>query len=217
MASTQDTKRRKTTKTSPNKLGNYIFGLGAGIFLVGAIILFGTLYPVIKEELRYELRQITISTELQQITPPNTDFSIVIPKIQATAAIIKDVDSHDSKAYQQALTQGVAHAKGTALPGDGQNIFIFSHSSVSFLEATRYNSIFYLLHNLENDDEITIYYQDKPISYTITNKKIVSADAIEYLENSGNKEQLILMTCWPPGTTLKRLLIQAEPSEISSL
>lgn len=216
MASTSATKRKTTTKSS-RKLGNYIFGLGVGIFLTGIVILFGTLYPVLKEEVRYEFRQILPPPESEQITPANTDFSIVIPKIQATAAIVKDVDPYNSGIYQQALTQGVAHAKGTALPGEGANIFLFSHSSVNFLEASRYNSIFYLLHNLDNDDEIILYYENEPISYTITSKRIVSADAVEYLENSGDKEQLTLMTCWPPGTTLKRLLIQAEPSATSSL
>jgi len=148
--------------------------------------------------------------EPQKLEPANKEFSLVVPKIQATAPIIKNVNPFDSDVYQRALTKGIAHAQGTDFPGEENNIFLFSHSSEDFYEASRYNSIFYLLHRLTKDDKIIIYYQGKKHTYQVTKKQIVSPEAVQYLQETGS-EYLRLMTCWPPGTTLKRLLITARP------
>lgn len=135
----------------------------------------------------------------------------MIPTIRASARIVKDVDPYSSEVYQKALTQGVAHALGTGTPGGNRNIFLFSHSSVNFYEASRYNSVFYLLHRLEPGDPIEIYYRGEKYVYLVSDKKIVEAEAVSYLTNPLPSETLTLMTCWPPGTTLKRLVIQASP------
>lgn len=169
-------------------------------------------FPVLEEEVRYEKSKLTddTQTKTQQLEPQNKDFSIVIPKIGATSPIIKDVNPFNSSVYQQALTKGVAHARGTSYPGKGQNIFLFSHSSQDFYQASRYNSIFYLINKLEKNDTITLYYQGEKHTYKVTEKQIISAEAVQYLKKT-DKETLHLMTCWPPGTTLKRLLVTAKP------
>lgn len=176
------------------------------IFVLG-----GTFLPVLREELNYDLNQISTSKnlDLKVITPLDTDFGIMIPKISANAHIIKNVDPYVPKEYQFALTKGVAHARGSSLPGQPGNIFLFSHSSSDFFNATKYNSIFYLLTKLEKDDQIRLYYEDKEYGYLIRNKEIVEADAIEYMTDTTKDETLTLMTCWPPGTSFKRLIIQA--------
>lgn len=118
----------------------------------------------------------------------------VPPKIEANVKVVKNIDPFNEKAYQVGLTKGVAHARGTALPGHAGNTFIFAHSSGNWYEANRYNSIFYLLHRLKKD-----------------RKKIVEAGDVKYLENTNqNTSTVTLMTCWPPGTTLKRLIVRGE-------
>ena len=62
---------------------------------------------------------------------------------------------------------------------------------------------------MEKGDEIVIIYKGKPFIYRVEEKKIVSASNFQYLTNPLEKEKLILLTCWPPGTTWKRLLIIA--------
>src|SRR3989337_1909684 len=86
--------------------------LGNLLIFIAASILVLTFTPVAKEEIKYQLKQ----TE-KDLTPPNTDFSIVIPKIGAKAPVIADTDPFDPKKYLPALYKGVAHAKGTAYPG----------------------------------------------------------------------------------------------------
>lgn len=133
----------------------------------------------------------------------------MIPKIGANAAVVANVDPYDSRQYQIALTRGIAHARGTVFPGQPGNVFLFSHSSANIIDAGRYNSVFFLLTKLEKDDEIILYYKGEKFRYAVTEKGIVEANAVSYLSPTSEGKTLTLMTCWPPGTTLKRLIIRA--------
>ncbi len=195
---------------------------GTVLVAVSVLVLVFTFWPVLKEEIVYQfspkktLRPVVLQAEQtgtvtpSVIVPVNEDFGIVIPKIGANAAIVPDVNWEDARAYQQALTKGVAHARGTAYPGELGNVFLFSHSGVDFFEATRYNAIFYLIDKLVPGDEIILLYQKQKLTYRVTEKKSVSQEQIEYLSGDPSKKTLTLMTCWPAGTTLKRLLVLAE-------
>jgi sortase A len=184
--------------------------IGIGISLVGiSLVLFVLIFlPVISVEVGYTLNK-PKATE-SKTNPIDRNFGIVIPKIGANSKIIPQVDPYDSKIYQEALTKGVAQAKGTAMPDQIGNIFLFSHSSVNLLEASRYNSIFFLLSKLEKNDEIDIYYKNLKYRYQVTEIKIVEAKEISYLNIVSKAKTLTLMTCWPPGTSLKRLLVMAK-------
>ena len=183
-------------------------------FLVaGVVIPLLTFYPVIPEEIRYKaITRPKNAQKMAQIKPINTDFGIVIPKINANAKVVLNVNPYQENIYQKALTQGVAHAEGTSLPGQIGNTFIFAHSSGDWYTANRYNSVFYLLNKLKKDDEIFIYYQKKKYRYLVTEIKFVNADQINYLSRKPGSHMLTLMTCWPPGTTIKRLIIIAQLS-----
>lgn len=184
-----------------------------------ALIIFGlTFYPVIKAEIKYILtkRPSKVSVVLsnqkvgpgyQKIVPIDTNFGIVIPKIEANARVIPFVDPNNERAYQVALTKGVAHAKGSSLPGQAGNVFIFAHSAGNFYDANRYNAIFYLLTKMEKGDKVDLFYKEKKYVYTVTDKKLVSANDVSYIYGNQSQKTLTLMTCWPPGTTWKRLLV----------
>lgn len=146
---------------------------------------------------------------LRFITPVDPNFSIVIPKIAANARIIPQVDPSNKGEYLAALKKGVAQAKGTAFPGENGHIFLFAHSTDYFWNVGRYNAIFYLLYKLEKGDEIDLIYKKQLYKYTVIGKEIVNPSQVEYLTRTSNKEFLTLQTCWPPGTTLKRILIFA--------
>lgn len=141
------------------------------------------------------------------ITPVDFDFSIVIPKIGANTKVFKNISYTDSKIYQPVLTKGVAHALGTPLPGKKGNTFIFAHSSDNFYNANQYNAVFYLLNKLEKGDKIYLIYEKKKYTYIVTTTAIVDPTATQYLESSKDLSQVTLMTCWPAGTTLKRLIV----------
>ncbi len=147
--------------------------------------------------------------KVEFLTPEDPDFSIIIPKIGANAKILANVDSADENTYLPALQKGVAHALGTAFPGESGHIFLFAHSTDYFWNVGTYNAIFYLLHKLEIGDEVNLIYKGQRFLYRIIGKTVVNPSEVEYLTRKTEKEFLTLQTCWPPGTTLKRLLIFA--------
>lgn len=144
--------------------------------------------------------------------PKSTKFSVIVPKIGINEAVYENVDPTNDKEYLEVLKKGVAHAKGSAYPGMNGTTYIFAHSTDNFWNVGRYNAVFYLLNKLEPGDDIVTFFYDQRYNYIVKEKKVVDGDAVEYLQaNIGKGERIILQTCWPPGTTWKRLIVIAEP------
>jgi sortase A len=202
-------------------------GVGAG--LIGAMVigLIFTYGPIFKEEVGYllfgpkkeavssfsKLLSATSAKKVQEEARSygvGAYFSVVIPKIGAESDIIANVDAGNSKEYQKALEEGVAHARGTFFPGQGKTIFLFAHSTDSPLNIARYNAVFYLLRKLEKGDRIIVFFADKKYVYEVSGKITTTSGDTSWLAGS-SEERLILQTCDPPGTTFRRLLVIAEP------
>ena len=140
----------------------------------------------------------------------DSSFSIYIPAIDAKSKIIANVDPGLEEEYNQTLSQGVAHAKGTFFPGQGKSIYLFAHSTNSAINVAVYNAVFYLVRKLEPGDEITVFFADKKYVYAVKEKLVAEADDTSWLVRGFGEETLILQTCYPPGTTWKRLLVVAQ-------
>jgi LPXTG-site transpeptidase (sortase) family protein len=149
----------------------------------------------------------------QILIPLDSNFSIIIPKIGASAKVFSNIDPSNQDDFLPILQKGVAHAAGTVFPGMKGNIYLFAHSTDNFWDVGRYNAVFYLLKDLQKGDEVVIFYQNTRYNYIVTDSKVVDPSDVSYLINSQNqtKQQLILQTCWPPGTTWQRLLVFASP------
>lgn len=194
--------------------------VSAVLIFVGIAIPLLIFFPVIREEMRYAFNQsahIHYSLDIQEegtfdkpLRVPNTDFSIAIPKIGAVAPVIKNVDPENKNIYLKALRNGVAHARGTALPGENGNVYIFAHSTDAFYNVGQYNAVFYLLGKLVKGDEVFIYYKDHKMKYIVDQVKVVSPSNIQYLAGNTGKNTLTLQTCYPPGTTIDRLIVIAN-------
>lgn len=152
-----------------------------------------------------------------QVVPASTDFGIVIEKIDVNSPIVANVDSSNYPEYIRALAKGVAHAKGTAVPGTkGQtnnNVFLFAHSAINPIEAKKYNSVFYLLRKLEIGDRIVTFYKGKRYDYIVSSKQVVEATDTKYITNISKDPILTLQTCDPPGSSLRRLIVTAKLDE----
>ncbi|PIZ63235.1 hypothetical protein COY16_02565 [Candidatus Roizmanbacteria bacterium CG_4_10_14_0_2_um_filter_39_13] len=144
------------------------------------------------------------------LIPTDPNFSIVIPKIAANAPVVPNINAGDREEYLEALQTGVAHAEGTAFPGEGGHIYMFAHSTDYVWNVGTYNAVFYLLYKLEIGDEINLFYKGQRFLYRVTGKEIIDPDQVDYITRKTDKEFLTLQTCWPPGTTLKRQMIFAE-------
>lgn len=159
-----------------------------------------------------------VGTTEQELVPPDEDFSIVIPKIGASSKIHANVDPSNEDDFLPKLTDGVAHAQGTVFPGLPGNIYLFAHSTDNFWNAGRYNAIFYLLKDLREGDEIAVFFQGERHNYFVTDTRVVDASDVSFITQANTGyEQLILQTCWPPGTTWKRLLVFARPRNTDTI
>lgn len=150
-------------------------------------------------------------TDLAMLQPTDPQFGIVIPKINVNSTIIPNVPVDDETLYKEALKQGVAQAMGSFFPDQSGTVYIFGHSTDYIWNIQRFNAIFYLLKELKEGDRIAVFYQENRYEYEVTDKKIVKPNELEVINNNFDKKQLILQTCWPPGTTWERLLVFAKP------
>lgn len=143
------------------------------------------------------------------IEPVNRDFSLIIPKIGVNAAVLPAVNPAKPGDYLAALKKGIAHASTSYFPGEGTT-YLFSHSTNYDWFVGDLNAVFYHLKNLSEGDLIVVFYRGKQFTYRLTEKKVVAPSEISYLVGAAGDKRLILQTCWPPGSTLERLLIFAD-------
>ncbi|MEA3357214.1 MAG: sortase [Patescibacteria group bacterium] len=144
----------------------------------------------------------------------SNEMKISMPSIGIeNVPITPNVDSIDENVYNQSLKKGLAHFKGTPLPGDGGNSFIYGHSAIDsfFSSHTEYaETILTKLENIEISDTIVIEKDGKKLEYTVQKKKITEPEDFEVLSGILNKETITLMTCWPLGVGSKRLIVIGE-------
>jgi len=219
----KDLKKKVTQKL------RYLIYLIDAIIILAIIGFLSTIFPIIKSEISYWLKnknekvyipeKITkgkkpetknLAPKTKIIYPVAPDFGIIIPAINVNYKIIANVNPFDEKEYTQALKRGVAHAKGTDFPGTGRKIYLFSHSSSSIWQGLA-NIAFYNLNKLKKGERIYLFYRNRRYDYEVTEKVISGPDLKKYLSEDLDKDVLILQTCWPPGTNLKRLLVLANP------
>jgi len=206
-----------------------------GNFLV-LFALFGvgmTFGPAIYQEARYQLDTVqgihyvaATQSEMQSpgfasilanshekiLTPLDPFFSIIIPKIGASARVISNVDASNHDEYITALQKGVAHAKGSVFPGLLGTTYLFAHSTDAWWHVSQYNAVFFLLKDLAPGDDIVVFFDNQRFNYKVADTRIIEPDDVSLLTNAQQSdEQLVLQTCWPPGTTWKRLVVVAKP------
>ena len=154
----------------------------------------------------------SLITELKALPD---DFYLIIPKIDAKARIIADVDPFDAVKYNAALSSGIAHAANTAKPGKNGNTFLFAHSGRNFYDNLHMNVQFYLLDKMEPSDHIFVKYQDRIYIYEVNNVTKVWPDDISYLTKQDQEyNKLTLMSCWPAGINYQRQIVEAQLVDI---
>lgn len=189
--------RKKTIKLQQKTLS---YSLGNLFILFSLLLFLVVFFPVIKA----------------YVSPPNIKTEqelkgnyITVPKIHAQAPLYFNIDPYNETLYRNVLKKGVAQAKGSSLPGQKGSVFIFAHSSGNPFEVTRFNTIFLRLGELKKNDEILIKKDNRIYKYLVIETKVVWPTETKYLKQT--KDQLIVQTCWPIGTSFKRLLVFAKP------
>lgn len=152
-----------------------------------------------------------VTEDAKPVTPVVVgDFVLHIEKINVTVPIVTNVDGLDEKVYLKALEGGVAHYKGTPVPGKKGNSFIFGHSSYYANKPGSYKEIFMELGSLKKGDTFTVVHNNKDTyTYSVFVSKLTADDDGSVLDESKD-EIMTLSTCWPPGTFVKRWIVQAK-------
>lgn len=138
---------------------------------------------------------------------------IIIPKINVDAPVIYDVPSIQESIVQQKLENGVVHYPipgASAFPGERGNSVILGHSSNDVFNSGNYKFIFVQLNNLEKGDTFYLNYNSVRYTYSVTEKKIIEPTQVGELVTDNSKPMATLVTCDPPGTALRRLVVMAE-------
>ncbi|MFC1780594.1 sortase [Patescibacteria group bacterium] len=139
-------------------------------------------------------------------------FYITIEKANINRTpITANVDSNQEEVYKKALDKGLAHFKGTYLPGGLGNVLVYGHSAAGDYAEKNPNdhvTSFTRLFKLNIGDKITVDFNETQYDYIVKKIKEVNPGDVEILNSSGGKT-LTLMTCSPPGLNSKRLVVTA--------
>lgn len=141
---------------------------------------------------------------------------IIIPKIGKNIPLLdikqQVVSGHSEleDIFMKDLEKWVIRYPGSAKPWDQWNAFIFWHSSNFPWVPWEYNDVFALLDHLENGDQIIVYYKQKKFVYEVQGKTTITPGDVSVLKKESKEAELSVMTCWPIGTTLKRLVVNAK-------
>lgn len=113
------------------------------------------------------------------------------------------------------LKKSLIQFPGTAVPGRFGNSVIFGHSVLpQFFNPKNYMTIFSTLPTLKIKDEISVDYNQIRYRYTVEQMIEVSPNDVSILAQRYDDSYLTLITCVPPGTYLKRLIIRARLAKI---
>ncbi len=152
-----------------------------------------------------ELANQLIQNKKIEISP---DPTLIVPTLGIKAPIIFS-KSNDHNQITTDLREGVSHMVNTANPGERGNVFLTGHSSYYFWDKGKYKEVFAHLDGLNRDDLFYLDYNDKRFTYKVIEKRTVLPTEMS-VTNQGNRKIATLMTCYPTGTTLKRLIVIGE-------
>lgn len=129
-------------------------------------------------------------------------YTLTIPKLGIDHAVVRN-DHTD-------LKQSLIHYVGTAMPGNLGNTVIFGHSVLpQFFNPQNYLTIFSTLYRLKPSDTLEIAADGATYTYKISEIYETTPDDLSPLAQVYNGRYLTLITCTPPGTYLRRLIIKA--------
>ena len=143
----------------------------------------------------------SISSALPNYSTSSYYISIPKLKIKEAEVIFGSTD----------LKKSLIHYPKTALPGQYGSPVIFGHSVLpQFFNPESYLTIFSTLYRLKQGDEIFVNYDQIQYKYLVEEMFEVQPTDLSVLEQRFDDRYLTLITCSPPGTYLRRLIIKAR-------
>jgi sortase A len=130
-------------------------------------------------------------------------YSIDIPSLGLSAVQVS--------LFNEDLTKHLVQYPQTALPGQLGSPVIFGHSTLpQFFDPKKYTTIFSTLPKIKPGADIFVKYKDQEYTYRVTKTIEVKPSELWVLKQNFNAKTLKVVTCVPPGTTLRRLVVEAS-------
>lgn len=137
------------------------------------------------------------------VTEELSNYYISIPSLDIGNAYVSTTDNN--------VNLHLVHFPGTALPPHIGNSAIFGHSTLpQWFDPHNPHAIFATALDTKVGDIIDVTVGSKVYKYVVIKMSIIAADDTSYLAQDTDGSYLSLITCTPPGTTWKRLVIKAK-------
>lgn len=131
------------------------------------------------------------------------DYYLTIPKLNISRAHVVVGGEY--------LSKSLVHYLPKTMPGEYGNVAIFGHSTLPQLYNEKdYKTIFTYLPSLEKGDKIMVQVGDLQYEYEVSDMYVVNPEKISVLDQSYDASYLTLITCVPPGTYWKRLVVRSK-------
>lgn len=132
-----------------------------------------------------------------------THYTLSIPKLKIKDAVVQ-IGGED-------LKKSLVQYEGTAFPGQFGNTVVFGHSVLpQFYNPQSYITIFSTLPTLKKGDGVLVDFDGVSYEYLVEEMVEVKPGDISILEQRYDDSYLTLVTCVPPGTYLRRLIVRAR-------
>lgn len=158
------------------------------------------------------LDQPILVASIQDI-PVGPDNLLVIPKLGLESPLVFDAASNSEEDMQTALERGVVHydlPDANSLPGQKGNSVFLGHSAGDVFYGGHFKYIFSKLNRLAPGDTFYINFDGTRYIYNIQSTAVINPDQLDKLMINDDNAWVTLVTCDPPGSSLRRLVIYAK-------
>ncbi len=193
--------------------------VGLGVYSVFHIGIWNENYlqPYLRPQANAARAQVIITPGVQLTDP---EPRLYIPKLATELDVDYEVQRRQSgessgelhNRFQAALTDSVVHYPTSALPGQGHNAVIMGHSGGNIFSpgSPNYKFAFSRLRDLNTDDLLVLNYQRRQFVYKVYEKRVVLPSEVSVLRRAPRDHSLTLITCDPPGSNVRRLVVFAQ-------
>lgn len=140
----------------------------------------------------------------ERFTAKVSEYSLSIPSQGIENAKVSADDFDLSKHLVQYFTT-------SKNPTENGTSVIFGHSTLpQWFNPVDYTTIFAKLHTIKSGEEFIVKVNDKEFAYKVFSVSITDSKDPSIFSQSFDNSYITLITCTPPGTTWKRLVVRAS-------
>ncbi len=154
----------------------------------------------------------------------NTDINLSVPgriEIPSNNISVPLIWTTAVANFEKDLKKGVVHYPGTALPGQTGTSYISGHSSGYLWDKSPYKTIFAGLGNVKDGTSFTVTVtlkNGKQVRYNYVVERRGEYAANDQAQFVNTADSVVaLSTCWPIGTTAKRLVLFGKLTQTENL